>query len=293
MTQTTSSKKVGVALGGGFARAIAAIGVLEVLNEHNIPIDMVSGCSAGAGVATTYATGTMSDLKRRLLTIQSSESRRIIASLTLSSQGVFTGEGNRRFFGEFLGEKNFSDTRLPLVLVATDLRKMQEVVMSDGNLVRAVCACMMVPGIYVPVEDNGQVLVDGGHFNLLPTRPLYDRGMEYVIAVNVAQRPNAFTRTLSWVKQLLNIQPLYTRGRAYTDGRKPFHLFEIMRRSIHLSSSHIQNFHHSAYPYDMLIQPDVVRIKRWHISRTEHLVNQGRLAALAAIPQIKKDLGLL
>jgi len=284
--------RIGFACGGGFIRSVSQIGVLEVLQENDIKIDMFSGCSAGGPMAAAFAAGSLQQLKKRVLEGSPKEYRAVIFEPTIPIQGLLKGDRNRIFFAEFVGDKTFADLETKLALVTTDLHDMSEVILQEGILSKAMQACTSVPGVFVPVKWGDMLLADGGNFNLLPTKPLYDAGMEYVIAVDCSQPPNIFTRTFSKIKQLLNIRPVVkVRGRM---GRKEkLNIFQIMGRAFSLSSGQIRNFNHSSYRYNILIQPDLVDVKRWHVSKAEFVYLKGRKAAEAAIPQIKKDLGIV
>ena len=100
-------KRIGLAIGGGFIRSAAAIGVLEVLEENKIPIHLLSGCSAGSGIAAAYTAGNLSALKKRLLE-PAREYWKIIFEPTMPRQGLLKGQRTRKFFQEFVGERHLS-----------------------------------------------------------------------------------------------------------------------------------------------------------------------------------------
>ncbi|MBI3290857.1 patatin-like phospholipase family protein [Candidatus Falkowbacteria bacterium] len=283
-------KRVGLALGGGFIRSAAAIGVLEVLEENNIQIDMISGCSSGAAVACSYANGTMDLLKKRLSEGRRRDYWKVIFEPTIPSRGFLKGERNRKFFEEFVGDKTFDQLNKKVVLTVTDLISMKEVIISEGPVGRAIQACTAVPGMFVPVKWNQMILVDGANFNLIPSKPLYDAGVDYVIAIYTSKSPNPITRLLSQLSQLFRRrQAMESVG---LDEYKDLRIIELISRAIKLSVTRIKNFHHSSYNYDLLIKPDVENVRRWHVKKVDYLIHQGRSAAEEAIPQIKKDLGL-
>lgn len=290
-SKITSRPKVGLALGGGFIRATAQIGVIEVLREHNIPIDMISGCSSGCAVAASYTAGTVDQLKKRLVEGSRKEYWKIIFEPTLSRQGILKGARNKLFWEEFVGNKTFADLERPLFLTATDMVNMEEVIMAEGELSSAVNACTAVPGIFVPVKWQDRLLVDGANFNLIPSRVLYKNGADYVIAVGVAQTPNMFTQFASRFKK--NLSKILEKYR--NDSHTPDTLtwFRVIRRAYVLSSAQIENFEHHTYPFNTLIEPNVKHIKRTSVDKVEYCIEEGRKAAEKMIPQIKADLGML
>ncbi|OGY47659.1 MAG: hypothetical protein A2840_00025 [Candidatus Buchananbacteria bacterium RIFCSPHIGHO2_01_FULL_47_11b] len=283
-------KKVGLALSGGFIRATAQIGVIEVLEENHIQIDIVSGCSSGSAVAAAYAAGTLPQMKERLTNGRWWEYWHVIFEPTIPRQGFLKGERNRRFFAEFVGDKQFSELNKKLLITATDLQTMHEVILTEGSVSQAIQASTTVPGVFVPVRWGDSLLADGANFNLIPSRTLYESGAEYVIAIDVSQPPNIFTRFLANAKRLLRRQDTIKKYGPKTV--REMHIVELVRRAAALSSSQIHNFYNEAYPHDLLIRPDVTGVKRWHVSLVNYCLQQGRIAAEAALPQLKKDLGL-
>jgi len=285
-----SRKKVGLAISGGFIRTTAAIGVIEVLEENNIPIDMISGCSAGAAVAATYAAGTLADLKKRLTEGSRKDYWQIIFEPTIPWQGFLKGKRNRKFFEEFVGDKNFSDLEKKLIITVTDLISLKEVIVTEGKLGLAIQAATTVPGIFVPIKQNGKILIDGGNFNMIPSKVLYQAGADYVIAIYLAKRPSLVTRFLSNFKKLWHRDKLVEAKKI--SGVKDLNLVQLIWRAVGLSVNQINNFYHHAYHYDILIRPKIEHIKRYHTSSVAYCIKEGRKSALEALPQIKKDLGL-
>ncbi len=283
-------KKVGLALGGGFIRASAEIGVIEVLKENSIPIDIISGCSSGSAVAGAFASGHLAEIKQRLTQSRRRDYWHVIFEPTVPRKGLLKGERIKKFFTEFVGEKDFSDLDLPLFLTATDLKSMKEVIIEAGKVKTAIYAAIAVPGIFSPVEVDGKVLVDGGNFNLIPSKILYQNGAEYVIAVDTSQPPNVITRFLSNFKKLFNRQQEICGLENNCD--KNLNILSLVRRAATLSIAQIDNFYHHAYPCNILIKPKLGHIKRWHVNSVKYCIEEGRRAALEVIPQIKKDLGL-
>ncbi len=282
-------KKVGLALSGGFIRSTAGIGVIEVLEENNIPIDLVSGCSAGSAVAAAYAAGTLQNLKKRLIEGKRWEYWQVIFEPTIPRKGFLKGERNRKFFEEFVGDKNFSDLNKKLILAVTDLISLQEIMITEGRVSKAIQACTAVPGIFVPVEWQGRLVVDGGNFNMIPSKLLYENGADYVIAVFASKHPNPITRFFSNLKKLEKRQKVVCQKKGDC---QDLNIFQLLWRTFNLSASQIKNFYYNTYRYEVLIRPDLEGVKRWHVNSVEYCVNQGRKAALEVLPQIKKDLGL-
>ncbi|MFA6215505.1 MAG: patatin-like phospholipase family protein [Patescibacteria group bacterium] len=282
--------KVGLAISGGFIRATAAIGVIEVLTENNIPIDLLAGCSSGSAVAAAYAAGTLPQLKKRLVEGRRRDFWNVIIEPTMPKAGLLKGERNRVFFEEFVGDKKFSDLDKKLILAVTDLASMEEMMITEGPVGKAIQAATAVPGIFVPVNWAGKIIIDGGNFNMIPSKPLYDSGADYVIAVYVSRDPSFVTRFFSNFKRVKKSRETICSMK--NNGLCNLNIIQTMWRVFVLSATEINNLYHHAYRYDALIKPDISRVRRYHVNSVQYCINEGRKAAMAALPQIKQDLGL-
>jgi NTE family protein len=179
---------VGLALGGGGARALAHIGVLKVLEEEGISIDCLAGTSMGGVIAAAYAAGqSVSDLETEALRLANLSHLARLVTWTPPWQRLLGGNQARRYFTEMLDEDLTFDTlRLPLALTAVDLVRGQEVTLREGPLIDAILATAAIPGAFAPVEMDGYRLVDGGVLNNVPADVARQLGAKVVIAVDVA-----------------------------------------------------------------------------------------------------------
>ena len=282
MNQDLKRKKVGLALSGGFIRATAQIGVIEVLEENGIPIDLISGCSSGAAIGAAYAAGTLPMMKKRLSEGTRRDYWQVIFQPTIPRHGLLKWDRSRKFFEEFVGNKHFIQLNKQVLMTATDLRSMEEVIIEEGLVSTAIQACTAVPGIFVPVTINNQILVDGGNFNMIPSRVLYARGVDYVIAVDVSRQPNVITRTIANFRRLFHRQEA---AQEFTKNPEPLNTWQLISRTFRMSTTQIKNLYHNAYPY-------VSRVRRTNVSLVDFCIREGRLAALEMLPKIKRDLGL-
>jgi NTE family protein len=171
--------KVGLALGGGGAKGVAHIGVLQALEEARVKPDYIAGTSVGAMVAAMYAfnvnINTIANIARDLTLAQ-------ITTFKLNKTGFFTADPLKEILIEYLGEVNIEDATIPLSIVATDLTSGEEVIFTEGPLADAVCASASIPGVYIPMRLNGRILVDGGIVQNVPIRPLKAMGAGVIIA---------------------------------------------------------------------------------------------------------------
>ncbi len=171
--------KVGLALGGGGAKGVAHIGVLQALEEARVKPDYIAGTSVGAMVAAMYAfnvnINTIANIARNLTLAQ-------ITTFKLNKTGFFTADPLKDILIKYLGEVNIEDATIPLSIVATDLTSGEEVIFTEGPLADAVCASASIPGVYIPMRLNGRILVDGGIVQNVPIRPLKAMGAGVIIA---------------------------------------------------------------------------------------------------------------
>ncbi|OZB05886.1 MAG: patatin, partial [Marinobacter sp. 34-60-7] len=205
--QTPDRPTVGLVLSGGGAKGMAHVGVLRVLEEMQVPVDMVVGTSAGSAVAALYATGmSVAEIEKRFLELDWVSSFRddpgrafkpvrrkqddwrlpLVPGLGVRSDGFHLGGGlvTGQNLGFILNEltrnaalvEDFDQLPIPFRAVATDLETGVEVVIDRGNLAEAIRASMSIPGVYAPVERSGRLLVDGGVANNLPVSVARDMG---------------------------------------------------------------------------------------------------------------------
>lgn len=199
--------KVGIALGGGGARGLAHILVLEVLDELQIRPRQIAGTSIGAVIGSMYAAGMTAHEIRELvdrLTVSENESwlgslfRQDVArwwdfiELRLGRGGLVDTEAFAKFLEQTIGVSRFSQLSIPLKIVAADFWQRGQVVFESGKLRPAIQASIAIPGLFNPLHYRGRVLVDGGLVNPVPYDLLFD-SCDVVIAVDVSgnRRPKS------------------------------------------------------------------------------------------------------
>lgn len=175
--------RIGLALGGGAARGIAHIGVLKAFEEEHIPIHCISGTSAGALIASYYAFGRPAE---SILSVCSTLNLSKILNFTLERGGLFSTKTIREMIHRDLGDCLIEDAKIPLAICATDIETGEQLIFRKGNLADAVCASMAVPGLFVPVEVDGRILVDGGLVENVPISPLASMGASITVAVDLS-----------------------------------------------------------------------------------------------------------
>lgn len=175
-------KKLGLALGGGAALGAAHIGVLKAFEELNIEPDFISGTSIGAFVAAHYAFGTpVDELEEIALNLNWLD----VGGFKLSKLGLLSNERLGKKILDQLGKVNIEESAIPLAMIATDISKGEKVILKEGPLYKAVMASTCLPGIFVPVEWDNMLLVDGVLCENVPVSPLRTMGAKDIIGVDL------------------------------------------------------------------------------------------------------------
>jgi NTE family protein len=157
-----------LALGGGGARGLAHVGVIEVLAEHDIPVRAVVGSSIGAEIGAFLAAGVPVADIRRLATGMDWKATLRLFMPEFGQPGIFSDSGIRAFLAPYMEGKTIEDLPMPFAAVAADLIDGAQVLLSEGPLLDAVCASIAIPGLLAPVKRNGRLLADGGLVNQVP-----------------------------------------------------------------------------------------------------------------------------
>jgi len=282
--------KVGLALGGGGARGLAHIGVLKVLERENIPIDLITGTSMGAIIGGAYA------LKKDISAIEKiaekyskisefnidfsfSEKERkdkpfflkkmsdflkkgYILNLELRRKYIDEGEGIKKIIKDLVGDKAFTDTKIPFAVVAADLVKGEKVILNQGKLFDALLASSSIPGMFPPVILDKKILVDGGIVDVVPIQAAQSLGANFVIGVNVGQT----------IKKRVEFD----------------NAVEIFFRSDSITSAELRKLQLSFA--DVVITPKIGRFHWSDFSKPEQCIREGEIAAQNIILELKKKL---
>lgn len=178
-------KPFGLALGAGAMRGMCHVGVLEVLEQHNLIPDMISGTSMGAVIGGLYAAGvTVDKMKEILATLRKKDVVDFFNIFGLKGNGFLSGNKSENIIRELCGDINIEDCKIPFVAVAVDVVSGKTVYFDKGNLTDAIRASYAVPGVFAPVKMGDMLLMDGGLKERIPVNILRDKGAKYVIGVN-------------------------------------------------------------------------------------------------------------
>jgi NTE family protein len=180
----SNHKHIGLALSGGVSRGPAHVGVLNVLTELGVPIECVTGVSAGSIVGAVYCAG-LSLEQMNELSLQIGWRR--IARLMWPRRGFIHFRKLEALLTDLIGDVEFRDLKIPFAVVVTDLLTGEPVMINEGRVASAVHASCAVPGFVEPVERDGRLLGDGGVSCNLPAKQVRALGADYVIGVDLMQ----------------------------------------------------------------------------------------------------------
>jgi NTE family protein len=288
-------KKIGLALSSGGARGLAHVGVIEVLEENDIPIAALAGCSMGAYVGALWAAGLNS---RRLVELAAEiKDRKTLFKLLdfqfPPSRGLISGNRIRAHLERDLGGLTFAELRTPSLFVATDLDSLDAHIFDSGNVATAVHASAAIPGVCIPVVIDGHRYTDGGASEPLPASLLRRHfALDHILSVNVMPSPGDFescrdfsARTCRGKRRASLILCYLRRLLRFINLMEDGNVLDTFRRS--LMSAQLRLIQKECAASDIVIQPRFER-SSWHdFENFDHYIRAGRQAALAALPQIQ------
>lgn len=278
---------VGLALGAGAAFGIAHIGVIKVLEENDIPIDLVAGTSMGSIVAVGCATG-MSGSEMMGVSKRLGSWRNVLSllDLTVSRPGLLKGNQLIRVLAPLRskGVETFEQLQVPCRTVAADIENGERVSMQSGRLDAAFRASSSVPMVLSPVFHQGRVLVDGGIVDPVPAEVVREMGADICIAVSVF--PPLEKGVLTFLSRLYRkanrLNPL-----SYLSREKDLpNLFDIIMNSLQALQYELGNF--KAISADVRIHPDLSGCTWMEFYKPMQFIEKGAEAAEQALPEIRR-----
>jgi NTE family protein len=247
---------VGLALGGGAARGFAHIGVIQVLEEAGIKVDLVTGTSAGSLVAALYASGRNG---KELAQLADSMDEGAITDWSFPFRGLIRGEALARYVREKTGGRTIEQLPLPLGVVATDLSDGAPILFRQGDTGMAVRASSAVPAVFQPVKIGTHEYVDGGLVAPVPVRYAREMGAQLIIAVDISSPP---------------------------EKDPPGDAFRMLMQTFSIMGRSINNF--ELREADVVIRPKLDGIGSADFTARRRSIQAGRDAAQAALALIRQ-----
>nr|UXE44833.1 hypothetical protein Hi04_10k_c3780_00021 [uncultured bacterium] len=297
MAREVGGRMVGLALSSGAAKGFAHIGVIQVLEENGLEVDVIAGSSMGAYVGSLWAFGKngpeLEGLAREL------EGRWKIWTLVdpvfPPRRGFLRGFAVKRRLERTLGHARFADLVRPFRVVATNLTTLERTVFSAGEVSAAVHASIAVPGICVPITIDGEIFIDGGIVDPLPVDVLRDMGVSKIIAVDAIPTPDRIRYAIESETELKKeasvrrwfrkVAPIDKQLNYFARGN----LFEILMRSIH--GAQIRVAEASCRRADLVLRPDILDDSWLDFRHPGKFIRLGREVAERHIEEIKSLLG--
>lgn len=248
--------KIGLALGSGAAKGFAHIGVLKALEENDIKVDVIAGCSAGALIGGLYCSG-LSPLELQKVAVEIETKDWV--DLTIPKKGVIKGKKIERMLSKLTEDKNIEQLDREFIAVATNLRKSERYVFDSGSLNDAIRASISIPGVFEPVKHDGMLLVDGAVLDRVPVSILKHRGLDFIIGVNLG----------------------------FTDlDQDKANIFDIIIQSVELLTE--QAMREKELDAQVIIKPNLRLIGPTRFDLAEESINIGYESTMEKVGEIKK-----
>lgn len=195
LKKNTEKPVVALVLGSGGARGYAHIGVLEALEQQGVKPDFIVGTSAGSIVGALYASGkTAEQLHQIALDLRVNDVR----DFKVGKQGFFDGKKVEEYINKLVDGQSLESLKIPMYVVATQLKSGEKVIFNQGNTGLAVRASVTIPSMFAPTLIAGKEYVDGGLVSPVPVNIARDLGADVVIAVDILAQPKYTETTNMW-----------------------------------------------------------------------------------------------
>jgi NTE family protein len=254
--------KIALVLGGGAARGFAHVGVIRVLEQEKIPIDMIVGTSVGSLIGAIYANDANSfDLEWTAFSLEKDNLFDYAIFSAITGMGLVKGDKLEDFVKTKIPTANIENLKLPFAAVATDLNRGTRVVLDRGSVPKAVHASSAIPGVFSPVDYQGRLLVDGGVVDNIPIAVAREKGADIVIAVDISENVTNFNVT---------------------------NLVDVMLQSVNIMFN--ENVKYKKKDADVLITPAVGDVGMLDFTQKKRCMQAGIEAAQKAVPEIKNKI---
>lgn len=245
------NKKVGLALGGGAALGAAHIGVLRAIEERNITVDYISGTSIGALIASLYAFEvSVDDIEQIAINLKWLD----ITNISFSKYGVLSNSKMEKLISQYIKYNNIEESTIPLAMIATDISNGDKVVLNKGNVAQSIMASSCIPGIFIPVEIDDKMLVDGAITENVPVQTIKEMGAEFIIGID--------------------LNPMHSSG-------KPNNIIDVLLNSFHYSIKHIVE--NQIDDADFIIKPNLSKYSLSSTKNIQSIIHEGYIETIRVL----------
>jgi len=244
--------KIGIALGGGAARGYAHIGVLNAIDELNIPISYVSGTSIGSFIGALYASGNLKIFENEVRS-KNSFMKDVLFKLdpVFPKLSIMNGNEVIKIFKELTDIRTFEELEIPLTTVATDIINNKKIESNKGDIINAIKASIAIPGVLTPTYVDENLCVDGGLIDPVPLQSIVDMGSDITLAVN-----------------------LYGLQSSKKNDHK-YNIVDIVDRSAKIILNNVAHLSFKNNEPDILIEPPIDQFKGWDFHKSNDLIEIG------------------
>lgn len=289
--------KVGLILGGGAARGYAHIGVLKKLEEENIPIDFIIGTSIGALIGAIYASG--NDLEKIIKDVRDINFLKLIKMLDLNipQKGFIKGDKIEKFLSSYM-KNDFNELKIPLYVIATDIKRGREIIFSNGSVTKAVRASISIPVVFEPVEFQNTKLVDGSIIDFDAVDLAIKLGADIVIISDVSSNIDIRIFNRSFYNFVNKINRILQNNSRTIYFERYFNSKKILPEIITITATTMKLLNNDLYENNegekfnkkvYVIKPKVNGIRWYRFDHAEKCINLGLKAAEPVIQEVYKD----
>ena len=257
--------KIGIALGGGAARGYAHIGVLNAIDELNIPISYISGTSIGSFIGALYASGNLKTFEQEVRS-RNSFMKDVIFKLdpVFPKLSIMNGNEVVKIFKKITKIRTFEELNIPLTTVATDIVNNIKIESNKGDLINAIKASIAIPGVLAPTYVNDNLCVDGGLIDPVPLQSIIDMGSDRTIAVN-----------------LYGLQTSKKKDDKYN-------IVDIVDRSAKIILNNVTHLSFKNNEPNILIEPPIDQFYGWDFHKSNELIDIGYDTAKSILKKNKE-----
>lgn len=287
-----SESMVGLVLGVGVGYGFCHIGVLRVIEEEKIPIDIIAGSSIGSLIASLWAIGkTSSEILEIMGEFKEPKHIWGLVDFTIPQLGFLKGNKLHKFLKKHLGDKTFYDLRLPLKIIASDVKRKEPRILDKGLLIDAVMASCAMPGVFKPFRFKEDLLFDGGVTSPLPTESLFNMGVKKIIAVNVTPSREDILRQYERIKEDMKLNLVngikkrswFNLGR-YFKNSFGTNILDIIFSSVEILQSEVAK--KEAQLADVVLHPDTSGLYWLELHKAKEFAKRGEEEARRNLDKI-------
>lgn len=264
-------KRIGLALSSGGSRGLAHIGVLEVLEKENIPVDMIAGTSMGALVGALYAMEpNIKKIKKTALGLKDEK----FFDYTFPRHGLIRGKKIEDILKKLIGDIEFKHLKIPLYITAFDMNNNREIIFHRGSVAKAVKASISIPGIFIPTINKNRVLVDGAVVDPIPTEILREKKADIVIAINANH--------MKTKKPLTNVKAVAKQSK-----RSLPSIYQSAMKSLHIRECELSEADLFGDKADVVININLEKIDGLDFSQSKKIIDKGKYYAKRHLKKIR------